>query len=58
MTDGEGESRFSFKDWLLCESLWLVPGGYLLASSMKVDATSNSPSRKRCIAIARFVKAG
>lgn len=33
-------------------------GGLRLASSMKVDATSNWPSRSRCMAMARLMREG
>ena len=33
-------------------------GGLSWASSRKVDATENCPSRRRCIAIARFRREG
>ena len=33
-------------------------GGLSWASSRKVDATENCPSRRRCIAMARFMREG
>lgn len=35
-----------------------LEGGLAFASEMKVVATSKSPSRSRCMAIARFMRVG